>query len=259
MKDGQTIIDTNVYLSRWPFRRLNGDEPQELVGKMRRSGVVQAWCGSFDALLHHDIGAVNARLANDCRRYGNGMLLPFGTVNPALPDWREELRRCHEDHRMMGLRLFPGWHQYKIDDNAPAELIALATQRRMLVQIVVENEDERTQHPLVHVPPVNIAKLPALFRAIPDLRVQLLNVRGLLNPAIKEIAQAGNVAFDFAMIEGVHGTRRLSELVGADKVVFGSYFPFYYWEAAALKVKEAELDAAAVFEGNAKRLLGPMR
>jgi predicted TIM-barrel fold metal-dependent hydrolase len=259
MPDGQSIIDTSLFLSRWPFRRLYGDEPGELMAKLRQSGVTQGWVGSFDALLHRDLGAVNARLAAECRRFGDGILLPFGTVDPTLPDWKEELRRCHEDHRMPGLRLFPAWHGYRLDDSQPAELLALATQRRLLIQIVLNTEDERTQHPLVRVPSVNPAKLPAIFRAIPGLRVQLLNFRSPLSPLLKEIAQSGQAFFDFAMIEGVHGLKNLAELVGLDRVVFGSYFPFYYFESAVLKVKEAALDPKPIFESNARRLMGDLR
>jgi len=33
------IVDTNVSLSRWPFRRLVGDEPAELVARLRKQNV----------------------------------------------------------------------------------------------------------------------------------------------------------------------------------------------------------------------------
>ncbi len=66
------IIDTNAYLSRWPFRRLAGDEPTDFVAHMRKHGVSQAWVGSFDGLLHRDIGRVNARLSAECKSHGAG-------------------------------------------------------------------------------------------------------------------------------------------------------------------------------------------
>ena len=44
------IVDVNVSLHRWPFRRLKGDEPSEMVTKLRAQNVSQAWAGSFDAL-----------------------------------------------------------------------------------------------------------------------------------------------------------------------------------------------------------------
>src|SRR4051794_8183722 len=110
------IIDTNVSLSRWPLRRLPLDDTGKLVAKLKSSGVTQAWAGSFDALLHKNIAAVNEALMIECRTHGQKMLLPFGTVNPKLPDWQEDLRRCHEQHHMRGIRLFPNYHGYKLDD-----------------------------------------------------------------------------------------------------------------------------------------------
>lgn len=47
------IIDTNVYVSRWPFRRLHGDEIPELITKLRSHDVSQAWAGSFDGVFIH--------------------------------------------------------------------------------------------------------------------------------------------------------------------------------------------------------------
>ena len=40
------MIDVNVNLSRWPFRRLAGDEPEGLVARLRKHRVIQAWAGT---------------------------------------------------------------------------------------------------------------------------------------------------------------------------------------------------------------------
>jgi predicted TIM-barrel fold metal-dependent hydrolase len=239
------IVDVNVSLSRWPFRRLRGDEAPELVSMLQARGVTQAWAGSFDGLLHKDIAGVNERLAADCARHK--MLVPFGSVNPKLPDWEEDLRRCHEVHRMPGLRLHPNYHGYALDDPDFAKLLKLAAERRLLVQIALKMEDERVQHPLLRVPPVDASTLPA----VPGLRVMLLNASASKSPP-------PGVTLDFAMLEGITGVAKLIGQVGVDRVVFGSHFPFFTWESADFKVRESALDETAtrkILSENALRLL----
>jgi uncharacterized protein len=255
------MIDTNVNLFRWPFRRLAGDEPSELVANLRKKGVTQAWAGSFEGLLHRDVAGVNARLAAACRQHGSDFLVPFGTVNPQLPDWQEDVRRCHEEHHMMGIRLNPNYHGYTLDNPVVAKLFSLAASRNLIVQIALAMEDPRTQFPLMRVPPVDAAPLAELIKRTPNLRLELLNRgywAGLPAPKIPEIALSNNVYFDFAMVEGMGGVARLIAETSPSRVVFGSHYPFFYFESALLKVREAGLpedQAHAVLEGNARRLL----
>lgn len=100
------IIDTNVNLLEFPFRRLKYGETKALVSKLRHHRITQAWTGCFEALLHKDIDGVNSRLTEECRAYWNDMLLPFGTMNITWPDWEEDIRRCHEVYKMQGIRIY---------------------------------------------------------------------------------------------------------------------------------------------------------
>jgi predicted TIM-barrel fold metal-dependent hydrolase len=253
------IVDTNVYLSRWPFRRLPDDDPAALAARLRSKGVGQAWVGSFDGMLYKDIAGVNLRLARDCRQYGRDLFVPFGSVNPKLPDWREDVRRCHEDHHMPGIRLHPNYHGYDLADPGFAELLRLANQRGLIVQIALCMEDIRTQHPLMRVPPVDVTALAAAVSREPGIRMVLLNCTGNIGQErLRPVLSAGNVCMDISMVEGAGGIGRLLEDVPIDKVVFGSYHPFYYFESAWLKMRESDLtdqQRTTIFEGNARRLL----
>jgi uncharacterized protein len=254
------IIDTNVYLSRWPFRRLPGDEPEALVAKLRQRNVVQAWAGSFDGLLHRDIAGVNIRLAQACRTYGQGLLIPIGSINPKLPDWQEDVRRCQEVHKMPGIRLHPNYHGYKLDDPVFGELLKLATARRLIVQLALCMEDGRTQSPLMRIPPVDITPLAEVVKNTPGLRLELLNrTSHISQEQFQAVLTAGNVYTDISMGEGVAGVARFIQEVPLPRVLFGSYYPFYDFESALLKIQESGLDEGSqkdICEGNARRLMG---
>ena len=253
------IIDTNVNLSRWPFRRLSGDETPDLVARLRKQNVAQAWAGSFDGILHKDIGGVNTRLAADCATYGKGFLTPFGSINPKLPEWREDVRRCAKDYRMPGIRLHPNYHGYELKDPVFAELLWVAASNGLIVQLVASMEDLRTQHPLVRVPQVDLSPLAEAVRNRPSTRLVLLNWwPSLRGERLRPLADAGDVYFDLAMWEGIEGVARLVEQLPPERILFGSNFPLFYFEAALLKVQESGLpldEKTMLFEGNARRIL----
>jgi predicted TIM-barrel fold metal-dependent hydrolase len=253
------IIDTNVYLDRWPFRRLPCDETPRLLEKLVAHGVRQAWVGSFDGVFHKDIGAVNARLAEACDKSRPGMLVPFGSINPMIPDWKEDIRRCCEDYHMPGIRLHPNYHGYKLDDPVFEEVLDQAQRRSLIVQLTVRMEDTRTHHPLFMVPNVDVGPLVELTKNRPTLRIVLLNalqtVRGSL---LEQLVGSGNVFFELATLEGIEGISRVLPVVPLDRILFGSHMPLFHLESALLKLRESELTPAqrdAITHQNARQLL----
>lgn len=254
------IIDVNANVSRWPFRRTPCDEVSRLAEKLQAHGVQQAWVGSLDGLFHRDLGGVNGRLAEDCRSERRVQLVPFGSVNPRLPDWQEDLRRCAEDHRMAGLRLHPNYHGYRLDEPVFSQLLDLAAERRLIVQLVVRMDDVRVQHPLMQVSDVDVKPLAGLLRTRPNLRLLLLNSQATLRGAdLQPLAMIDRFGVDIAMQEGVGGVAALVRMVGPTQVFFGSHLPLFALESAILKIQEAGLDDGqrrAVECENAQRWLG---
>jgi hypothetical protein len=258
-RQDQALVDVNVSLGRWPMRRLPNDEPERLVAKLCSRGVTQAWAGSIDGLLSKDIGAVNARLAEDCRRYGPDLLLPFGSINPKLPCWEEELERCVEVHHMRGVRLHPNYHGYRLEDPNFARLLKLATDHRLIIQLALVMEDERMMHPLLRVEPVDFAPLAEIARQTLGLRLVLINaLRTLRGESLRKLILARNISVEISMLEGVGGLSSLLEHVPVERVLFGSHAPVFYFESAELKLSESILTPQqrhAVCHENARRLL----
>jgi hypothetical protein len=261
------LIDTNVYLFEWPFRRLKYRRTADLLAKLRKHRVMQAWAGSFEALLQKNLDGANARLADECRVNGGGMLFPFGSVNPVWPDWEEDLRRCHEAYKMPGIRLYPNYHNYRLDRPEVAQLVGRATERGMLVQIAIEMEDERVHHPVINVPPVDAAPLAATCKQVPGARIQLLNGLTVFRGNTSGLLQGTQIVFDVANLEGTGALGRLIEgkhwsiraQVPFGRLLFGSHAPFFPLEAALLRLFESPLEReqlVAIMHDNAQKLLG---
>jgi uncharacterized protein len=257
------MIDTNVDLFRWPFRRVIGDDPEGLVARLKKKGVTQAWAGSYEALLCRDVAGVNIRLATACRESGPNFLVAFGCVNPKAPDWEEDLRRCHEVHHMPGIRLYPNYHGYTLADPAFARLLSMAAARNLIVQIALSMEDTRTQFPMMQVAPVDPGPLAELLPRFPRLRFVLLNFGGWTgdgaSASIAKIIKAQNAYFDIAMDEGIGGLTRFIAATSPSRVLFGSHYPLFYFESALLKVRSADLpldQELSLCERNAASLLG---
>lgn len=253
-----TLIDVNVSIGHWPFRRTPGGGVAETVRRLRSVGTVSAWVGSLEGLFDRDISGVNGRLAEDCRGVGD-FLMPFGSLDPTLPDWKEDLRRCAEVHRFRGIRLHPGFRGFEPTRSEFQECLGLAAERGLVVQVVGSMEDERTQNPVFRVPPVSLESLPELIAPIPNLKLVLLNVfRKLAPPLAARLAESGKVWFDIAMLEGVDRVGSLVAEVGPRCMLFGSHFPLFVPESARLKLQESELPGPLleqIARGNAGMLL----
>lgn len=239
------IIDTNVHLFQWPFRKLPYDTTAAFVSKLQSLRIKQAWAGNFEGVLHRDLDGVNSRLAEACRDAPPGLLIPFGSVNPELPDWEEDLRRCHETHHMPGIRLHPNYHGYSLSDPRFARLLAMAAERDLCVQIAVALEDRRTQHPRLQVPDVDLDPLPEVMRQVADAKVMLLNYRPS-TASLERVGRVPGIFFDTARVEATDGILRLIRAVSPERVMLGSHSPLLVMEAALIKVYESELNHSEI-------------
>jgi hypothetical protein len=265
---GPEIVDSNVHLFEWPFRKLKYTRTETLVAKLRQHRITQAWAGSFEAVLHKRLDPVNRRLADECRIRGDGMLVPIGSVNPAWPDWEEDLRRCHEQYKMPGVRLYPAYHGYSLDHPEFVRLLSEVAGRGLLVQISLRLEDERVHHAATSTPAVNAAPLPDMLKKVPQARVQLINSAGpLLGRSLSALVRETQVAFDIAATEGNGGVGRLIDgtnpsyrgAIPVERLLFGSHAPFFPCESALMKLFESPLSLEQLerlMHANSRRLIG---
>ncbi len=252
------ITDTHVYLGHWPHQRLASEEPEKLAEHLHRAGISRAWVGSFDGLFHKDIAGVNQRLADTCLRIGEESFIPFGSVNPTLPDWEDDLRRCQEVHRMPGVRLHPNYHGYTLDDPRFNRVLEIASKRSLVVQIVAWMEAGKHFLLSPHVERVNLAPLAPVVARHPKVKLVIANGFSLANEAeIRPLLLAETVWFDFGRADSGRDLRNLVEQASHGRVVFGSGAPLHEVPQVIRTMEQSRLsnsDWQAIALDNAARL-----
>lgn len=238
------IIDTHVYLGHWPHQQLASEDPKKLVDELRRNNIVQAWVGSFDGLFHKDIAAVNQRLADACSR-SRDALIPFGTVNPTLPDWEEDVRRCHEVFHMRGVRLHPNYQGYTLEDARFTRLLELAATHGLIVQLVACFHAR--QHFLLSPPTDHVDLKPLADKIDAHKKLQLVISNSELRTSeddLRSLARTGQVYFDFGRAREANYLRELIGAASSERIVFGSGAPLHGFEQIFSKLHESELSSA---------------
>jgi predicted TIM-barrel fold metal-dependent hydrolase len=158
---------------------------------------------------------------------------------------------------MPGIRLYPNYHGYRLDDPRFMRLVELAERAALILQIAVQIEDRRTQNPMLAVSPVDLSPLPEVIRRFPNLKVVVLN-SSVSTPLATRLAGAGQLYFDLSHHEGLQGISRALQSVPLARLLFGSHAPLFMMAANLFKLRESPLTdeqlTAIAFE-NADRLL----
>jgi predicted TIM-barrel fold metal-dependent hydrolase len=254
------IIDCNANLGSWPFRRTSYSTPEALIERLSRVGIERAWVTSLDAVMLKNVAAANEPLAEAVAEHD--ALTSIGTVNPTWPQWERDVAQCAE-LGMPGIRVNPNYHGWLLTDTVFGELLTAAEALGLFVEVTVRMTDERHHHPLVMVPPVALSGLLSACAAQPNATILAANAKnGEITSLLRDAGGAlpERLYFEMSHVESVGGVQSVADAVGIEHLLFGTHAPYYYPEAATLKVfdecafSEAELEALT--HVNAEGLLG---
>ncbi|NNE93412.1 MAG: hypothetical protein HKN23_17340 [Verrucomicrobiales bacterium] len=221
----KALIDTNVSIGDWPFSH----ESEVTSEVLRERGVVQAWAGSFDALLHPDLDAVNDRLAAVAKE--ESIFVPFGAVNPKTTGWQQTLDRIVKIHRMRGIRLHSDFHGYTLDDPDFKNLLDAAAERGLIVQIGVGFDPKQQAVPeRLKLKPVDLRPLAKIEFSGKNHRIQLAGFFSGKNRSPKLAANLAKAGFHFDTA-GLPDETRIAGIPESN-LEFGSGAPFTITEPA---------------------------
>lgn len=248
------MIDADVLAGHYPFRPFPhpSADPHRIKAYLQERGIQRACLASLHAVFYADPQQGNAELLPQVVQ--DPFFLPVGTINPSLHNWRTTLARCVDDYGCRMVRLLPNYHLYSLADAFVADFLAEAQRRRVLVAIVKRLEDERMHHLLMKVPGVENGEILALAAR----HSAPLLIQSAYFAEIQELAASPHLYFDLAFAETMNTMQRLTQVVGAERLLFSTHSPFFYPEAAIGKVEgwSGSSEARqAVYGGNLTRLL----
>jgi predicted TIM-barrel fold metal-dependent hydrolase len=234
------IIDVNAYLGHFAFRRLRHNTAESLLRLMDARKIDRAVVSSASAITYRNAQSGNEEVDSEVKARRD-RLIPFAVINPTYAGWEDDLKTCHEGFGMRGLRLYPGWHNYKLSDPRCLDLVHAAAARGLVVSIPLRVEDHRQRSWLVDVPNVSLDDVAALVRARPEAKFLLLNgigyVRSPLGRAGSDLPANYRIEISrlSALLDNEIGA--LIKSLGPDRIVFGTGMPFSYPDPALLKLE----------------------
>ena len=258
------IIDFFAGIGNWPFRKLKHGTAPQLINLLKRENIDRAVVYSIYSILAKDCMEGNREVAEAAEEYPYS-IIPFAVINPAFPGWKGDFETCLEKMGFKGLRLFPTYHGYNLEDSCFFELIDMDEKKQIPVVLTVRIEDERQHHWLVKVPPLDIKAAADAINSFPKVTFVLSGAKYPELLSVKQLLQQNNNwYFDISRMQGRHDIPGTVEVIvkavddfGAKRMLFGSNAPFQYIKSSLLKVQHAsisESDKELILAGNALRL-----
>lgn len=241
------IVDVNAYLGHFAFRRLRYNTAASLLALMDSKRIDKAVVSCAGAITYRNSQAGNEEVAEEVRGHSD-RLIPFAVINPFYAGWQEDLKICHEEFGMAGLRLYPKWHNYQLSSPCCRELVNAATERGMAISIPIRVEDNRQRSWLLSVPDVPLEEIVELVKTHPKARFVLLNGISYTGCPLgrKDNGLPSNYAIELSRLSAVLANE-LGQLItnlGAERVMFGTGMPFNYPDPALVKLEVLDASEA---------------
>ena len=157
-----------------------------------------------------------------------------------------------------GIRIYPTLQEWDLDGQAMADLLAIAKQRGIIVQVCLRLQDPRVMLQAVPSGTV-IAALDRVIEAHRDVKfvisgANLGEVRGNKSPFLRE-----NAWTDISHLQHpTNSLQKLMETLGSSKLLFASNSPIFYPHMAVFRMLHSAIsdeDRERILSRNARTLL----
>lgn len=264
-------IDINAYVGHWPFMQLKYNNCASLVKRMDRFGVDRSVISNLNGIFYKNTQSANYELYEELKALGRDQerFIPFGVINPIYAGWQHDLEECVKKLGMKGIRVYPKYHDYAINDPALIELVKRARDMGIPVAFVYRMVDSRQRSWMdidyvVYTPKPEWAlkDIFPIIREVPDAKYMILNIANSmhLDEADAALFKKADVLMDTSgrVLSDMGGVLKTQ---GKERFAFGTHSPILDYLTGMLRIealRAAEADEATktlLRSGNARRFL----
>jgi predicted TIM-barrel fold metal-dependent hydrolase len=247
---GWDIIDAHAHVGPWYNFHMPRPDAATMLAVMDRCGARLAVVSSMIG-IGPDAAAGNAEMVALVRAHPD-RFAGYAVFNPHHPGSAADVASALDLPGVVGIKIHPDTHAYQVGEPDYAPAFELATRRAVPI----------LTHTFADSPFCDPAMFDAVAARWPEARV-ILGHAGATDAGHRaSIAVAQNHPNLYLELCGSFTTglwiRRLVEAVGAERVIFGTDFPFIDFRYTLGRVVFAglsEADTALILGGNARRLL----
>ncbi len=255
------MIDFCCDIGNYAFREWPVNDAPATMELMADAGIDHAVVGSIDAITYVSPHSANEDLIGDVDiNDRHGRLIPYTVLSPVYPGVEDDMEDS-KDLGFQGLKLYPNYHGYRVDDPPALRLIEMAASWGWPVIVTVRIEDERHHHPLMKVGPVALDSIIWAARQLPEATIILSAGNSRETPRfLEQTRDLPNVYAELSYVKGpMRALETLVDRFGSERMLLGTHMPFVYPGCGIAKIAEANIPDEAkqnILESNAKRVLG---
>lgn len=253
------MIDVNVFIGAYPWRRVPNTSPEAVLAAMARVGVREAWVTHLPSLFWKDPAEGNAFLYETARRHS--ALRPVPVAHPGLPGWEQDLAEARAADAP-AVRCDPGWLGLAPTGADMLNLVRATGDAGIPLLAGVKLEDGRGRHPLDVAAELTPATVRVWVRAHPRTRFVITAADREFIEQVHYGAtpeEAGRIWWDISWIWGPPEDHLalLLATMGASRFLFGSGLPLRLAETPLARLDLLDLapaDRRAITTDNATAL-----
>jgi hypothetical protein len=161
------LFDANIFCGNYPYRRLPADTPEGLSALQTEAFLIGSIATPFESIFYRQ-PLEGLRPWLDADLPNTWYWLP---VNPLMPRWQDDVAFAANNPRIAGLRLLPRYHGYLSDHPALAEVVAVAAELNVPLNLTARLLDDRLHpHPLHVDAPLQMGDMAALLTSASSAR-----------------------------------------------------------------------------------------